>query len=41
MRVEMKGIHRVTKKRPGGIVREYHYTFRGGPQFWKSGTEIG
>ena len=31
----------MTKKRPGGIVHEYHYAFRGGPQFWKRGTEIG
>ena len=33
MRVEMKGVHRVTKKLKDGTSCEYHYVFRGGPQF--------
>lgn len=35
-RVELKGIHRVTKKLASGAVREYHYAYRGGPKFWSS-----
>lgn len=35
-RVEVKGIHRVTKTLAGGRTVEYHYAWRGGPRFWSS-----
>ncbi|MDP2520908.1 hypothetical protein [Shimia thalassica] len=38
-RVELKGIHRVKKRLVSGT-REYHYAFRGGPQFWSSASAI-
>ena len=39
-RVELKGIHRVSKKLAGGKVREYHYAYRRGPQFWSSESDF-
>ncbi len=39
-RVELKGIHRVSKKLAGGKVREYHYAYRRGPQFWSSKSDF-
>lgn len=38
VRVEIKGIHRVTKRLSGGRLVEYHYAWRGGPRFWRSDT---
>lgn len=37
---KIKGVHRVSKKLSGGVVRAYHYAFRGGPMFWHSGMEF-
>ncbi|WP_210528335.1 tyrosine-type recombinase/integrase [Rubellimicrobium arenae] len=34
------GIHRVSKTLTDGTVRQYHYAFRGGPLFWKTGDKI-
>jgi len=36
--INIAGIHRVTKKLASGRVVEYHYAFRGGPQFWNSAS---
>lgn len=36
LRNELKGIHRVKKPVKGGAVKEYHYAYRGGSQFWSS-----
>ncbi len=36
--INIAGIHRVTKKLASGKVVEYHYAFRGGPQFWNSAS---
>jgi integrase len=33
---DFKGVHRVSKTLADGIVRKYHYAFRGGPCFWTS-----
>jgi len=35
-KLPIKGVHRVRKKLADGTVREYHYAYRGGPQFWSS-----
>lgn len=42
-RINLKGIHKVTKKLASGEVRIYHYAWRGGPKFWanNSGIKIG
>ena len=37
--MSIKGIHVVRKSRPGGKVRYYYYTYRGGPQFWTSDNQ--
>ncbi|WP_295536895.1 tyrosine-type recombinase/integrase [uncultured Thioclava sp.] len=39
----LKGIHQVRKRLANAKIREYHYAFRGGPQFWHSdnGVAIG
>ncbi len=37
-RNELNGIHRVEKRLSGGTIKEYHYAFRGGPQFWNSNS---
>ncbi|MCV2866506.1 tyrosine-type recombinase/integrase [Albidovulum sediminicola] len=39
-RVDLKGIHRVRKRLVTGAVVTYHYAYRGGPQFWKSTSEV-
>lgn len=41
-KVDLKGIHKVTKRLQGGQVVEYHYAWRGkgSPQFWRSGSGI-
>lgn len=36
MRVELKGIHRVTKRLAGGGLRTYYYAWRGGPRIHAS-----
>lgn len=36
--VKLAAIHRVRKRLSDGSVRMYHYVFRGGPQFWNSGS---
>lgn len=45
VKVNLKGIHRVKAKLPGGRRREYHYAWRGkgAPRFWdsESGIAIG
>ncbi|MFD2175713.1 tyrosine-type recombinase/integrase [Rhodobacter lacus] len=35
-RIEIKHIHRVTKRLADGTSHEYHYAWRGGPRFWSS-----
>ncbi len=40
MRIELKGIHRVTRRLADGSLRVHHYAWRGGPKFWSSGGEI-
>ncbi|MBC8717723.1 hypothetical protein [Ochrobactrum sp. Marseille-Q0166] len=32
MYVQLKGLHTVKKKMPGGTVKEYYYAWRGGPR---------
>lgn len=36
----LKGIHRVRKRLATGAVREYHYAYRGGPCFWRTGDAM-
>lgn len=36
----VKHVHRVSKKLSNGDSKEYHYAFRGGPQFWNTDSEI-
>lgn len=38
--IKLAGIHRVYKTLASGKVVEYHYAFRGGPQFWRSTSGI-
>jgi integrase len=33
-KTRIAGVHRVKKKLSSGVVRNYHYAFRGGPKFW-------
>jgi len=40
VRVELKGIHRVTRKLADGSFRKHHYAWRGGPKFWSSDSDI-
>ena len=40
VRVELKGIHRVTRKLVDGSSRRHHYAWRGGPKFWSSDSDI-
>lgn len=39
-KTSVKGVHRVTKKLSGGQKKEYHYAFRGGPQFWTTDADF-
>ncbi|MBM06539.1 MAG: integrase [Oceanibulbus sp.] len=32
----LQGVHRVKKRLSGGVIKKYHYAFRGGPKFWSS-----
>lgn len=36
-RINVKGIHRINRKLADGSAVEYHYCWRGGPRFWKTG----
>jgi len=36
VKVDIKGIHRTTYKSASGVVKGYHYAWRGGPRFWRS-----
>lgn len=38
VRIDVKGIHRVTYTTPSAAVIQYHYAWRGGPRFWRSDT---
>lgn len=40
VRIDVRGIHRVTKKLASGKTVEYHYAFRGGPRFWRSDSGV-
>lgn len=39
-KVDIKGNHRVSRPSASGKVIEYHYAWRGGPRFWRSGMSI-
>jgi integrase len=38
VRARLVGVHRVCKRLADGVVVEYHYAYRGGPQIWRTGA---
>ena len=39
-RIELKGVHRVSRRLANGAVREHHYAWRRGPKFWSSESGV-